>query len=93
MGAIEWVSEEDNYECTLPEETQQMAKDELREDKNTRDQALKQMRDWIKMNPRIKNSRLGEIVMSNSNRSGARARVHEFWLFMLNCLARCAKVI
>lgn len=62
MGAVEWVVDEDEYECTLPEEIQKMAKDELREDKNTRDQALEQMRNWIKMNPRIQNSRLGEIL-------------------------------
>ncbi|EFN63565.1 Alpha-tocopherol transfer protein-like [Camponotus floridanus] len=58
MGAIEWAIDEDNYECTLSEETQKLAKDELREDKNTRDQALEQMRNWIKMNPRIENCRL-----------------------------------
>ncbi|XP_078042924.1 clavesin-2 [Augochlora pura] len=58
MGAVEWVTEEDSYECTLSKETQQIAKDELREDKNTRDQALEQIRNWIKMNPRIENSRL-----------------------------------
>lgn len=59
MGAIEWVTEADDYVCPLSEETQKMAKDELREDKNTRDQALEQMRNWIKLNPRIENSRLG----------------------------------
>lgn len=68
MGAVEWVVNEDEYECTLSEDIQKMAKDELREDKNTRDQALEQMRNWIKMNPRILNCRLGEIVVSSSNR-------------------------
>ncbi|KAK0180860.1 hypothetical protein PV327_003197 [Microctonus hyperodae] len=58
MGAIEWVTESDEYVCELPKETQDAAKEELREDKNTRDQALEQMRNWIKMNPRIENSRL-----------------------------------
>lgn len=67
MGEVEWVSEEDDYECTLSEEIQKVAKDELREDKNTRDQALEQMRNWIKMNPRIESSRLGETTRSNSN--------------------------
>lgn len=62
MGAIEYVIGEDNYECALSQETQQIAKDELREDKNTRDQALEQIRNWIKMNPRIENSRLGERI-------------------------------
>lgn len=59
MGSSEYVTEEDAYECSLSEETQKMAKDELREDKNTRDQALEQVRNWIKLNPRIENSRMG----------------------------------
>lgn len=59
MGAVEYVSEEDAYECPLSEETQKIAKDELREDKNTRDQALEQVRSWLKLNPRIENSRMG----------------------------------
>ncbi|XP_020290764.1 alpha-tocopherol transfer protein-like [Pseudomyrmex gracilis] len=58
MGAIEWAVDENDYECTLSEDTQKIAKAELREDKNTRDQALEQMRNWIKMNPRIENCRL-----------------------------------
>ncbi|KAG7211217.1 hypothetical protein KM043_010533 [Ampulex compressa] len=58
MGAEKWVTEEDAYECPLSEETQKIAKEELREDKNTRDQALEQIRNWIKMNPRIQNCRL-----------------------------------
>ncbi|XP_017887877.1 alpha-tocopherol transfer protein-like [Ceratina calcarata] len=58
MGAVEWVTTEDDYECTLPEDTQKLAKEELREDKNTRDQALQQIRNWIKLNPRIQNCRL-----------------------------------
>ena len=60
MGAVEWVTEEENYDCPLSEETQKIAKDELREDKNTRDQALDQIKNWIKLNPRIENCRLGE---------------------------------
>lgn len=67
MGAIEWVADEDNYECILSPETQKVAKEELREDKNTRDQALEQMRNWIKMNPRIKNCRLGEAISLSGN--------------------------
>ncbi|XP_032674442.1 alpha-tocopherol transfer protein-like [Odontomachus brunneus] len=58
MGAVEWVVDEDKYECKLSKETQKIAKDELREDKNARDQALEQMRNWIKLNPRIQNCRL-----------------------------------
>lgn len=67
MGAVEWVADEDNYECPLSAETQKLAKEELREDKNTRDQALEQMRNWIKMNPRIQNCRLGEAILLNGN--------------------------
>lgn len=59
-AVVEWVTEEDNYECKLSNETKILAKNELREDKNTRDQALEQMRSWIKLNPRIKNCRLGK---------------------------------
>ncbi|XP_014206648.1 clavesin-2-like [Copidosoma floridanum] len=55
---VEYVTEEDAYECTLSEETQEMAKKELREDKNSRDQALEQIRSWIKLNPRIENCRM-----------------------------------
>ncbi|XP_051161892.1 clavesin-2-like [Leptopilina boulardi] len=58
MGGVEWATEEDDYECPLSKETQKMAKDELREDKNTRDQALEQIRNWVKLNPRIENSRM-----------------------------------
>ncbi|XP_012279299.1 alpha-tocopherol transfer protein-like isoform X3 [Orussus abietinus] len=58
MGPVQWVSEEDKYEWYLSEDTKTIAKDELREDKNTRDQALEQVRNWIKMNPRIENCRL-----------------------------------
>lgn len=67
MGAIKWVTEADNYECPLPKETQQLAKEELREDKNTRDQALEQIRNWIKLNPRIQNCRLGEMTFILQN--------------------------
>ncbi|XP_012257261.1 alpha-tocopherol transfer protein-like [Athalia rosae] len=58
MVAVEWVTPEDEYVCTLSEETQEVAKQELREDKNSREQALKQIRDWIKLNPRIENCRM-----------------------------------
>lgn len=55
---IKWVTEPDDYECTLSEETQAIAKEELREDKNTRDQALASIREWIMQNPKILNCRL-----------------------------------
>lgn len=65
MGGVEWVTAEDEYECPLSEDTQKLAKEELREDKNTRDQALEQIRNWIKLNPRIENSRMGEVLHNN----------------------------
>lgn len=60
MGTVEWVTEPDVYECKLSEDTQKMAKEELREDKSTRDQAIEQLRNWIKLNPRIKSTRSGK---------------------------------
>lgn len=53
-----WLTEPDEYVCTLPPETQQIAKRELREDDFTRRQALEAMRNWIMKNPRIENCRL-----------------------------------
>ncbi|XP_067013739.2 clavesin-2 [Anabrus simplex] len=58
MASRTWLTEPDEYECKLSLETQRIAKEELREDKATRDQALQQMRDWVKTNPRIVNCRL-----------------------------------
>lgn len=43
----------EQYVCALNEETQKLAKEELREDEETRRYALPQMIDWIKKNPRI----------------------------------------
>ena len=53
-----WVTKPDDYVCTLPLETQEIAKRELREDDSTRRQSLESMRNWIMKNPRIKNCRL-----------------------------------
>lgn len=61
MSQRKWLTEADEYVCTLSEETQQIAKEELREDKHTREQALNCVRDWIKNNPRILNCRLGNV--------------------------------
>ncbi|BES98610.1 CRAL_TRIO_N [Nesidiocoris tenuis] len=41
------------YKGPLSVETRKIAKDELREDDNSRAQALRQMRDWIEKNPKI----------------------------------------
>lgn len=53
-----WVTEPDDYVCALSSDTQEIAKRELREDENIRQQALESMRNWITKNPRIENCRL-----------------------------------
>jgi hypothetical protein len=60
MSDRKWVTEPDEYVCTLSEELQTMAEEELREDKHSRQTALASMREWIKQNPRIKNCRMGK---------------------------------
>ncbi|CAB0016891.1 unnamed protein product [Nesidiocoris tenuis] len=47
------------YKGPLSVETRKIAKDELREDDNSRAQALRQMRDWIEKNPKIISCRTG----------------------------------
>lgn len=62
MSERKWVTEADEYVCTLSEETQAIAKEELREDRCSRDSALASMRDWIIQNPKILNCRLGKCI-------------------------------
>lgn len=57
MGFKKEESKYENYECTLAPETQEIAKNQLREDQATRDQALDQFRQWIEKHPQIKNCR------------------------------------
>lgn len=57
----QWITEPDEYICTLSPEAQIVAKEELREDDHTRHTALASMREWIIQNPRIKNCRMGKI--------------------------------
>ena len=52
------VSKNEN-ETELPEFAVRVAKSELREDKQTRDQMLDAFRDWIAKNPDIKNVDIG----------------------------------
>lgn len=59
MSDRKWVTEPDEYVCTLSKETLAIAKEELREDETSRDSALASMREWIKQNPKIKNCRMG----------------------------------
>ncbi|KAJ8969733.1 hypothetical protein NQ317_006394 [Molorchus minor] len=58
MSDSRWVTPPDEYVCTLSEETQEIAKNELREDDNARKTALASMREWIRQNPRIKSCRM-----------------------------------
>lgn len=53
-----WLTAPDEYVCELPEETQKIAKEELREDPVIRAQALVSVREWVLQNPRISNCRL-----------------------------------
>lgn len=41
------------YKCPLSKHATKVAKEELREDEETRNFALQQMREWIEKNPRI----------------------------------------
>ncbi|XP_018576771.1 alpha-tocopherol transfer protein-like [Anoplophora glabripennis] len=58
MTGREWVTDPDEYVCTLSDETQTIAKNELREDEHIRRSALASMREWIMQNSRIKNCRM-----------------------------------
>jgi hypothetical protein len=49
---------EDRYVSTLTPDLKQLAKKELREDEKIRDQALEEIRQWIKKTCYIKNCRL-----------------------------------
>lgn len=59
MESRDWITHPDEYVCTLSEETQMIAKEELREDEYTRQTALASMREWITQNPKIRNVRMG----------------------------------
>lgn len=48
----------DKYTSTLTPELKKIAKTELREEENTRDQAIDQMRQWIRKTDYIKDCRL-----------------------------------
>lgn len=61
MTDRDWVTDPDEYVCPLSEETQAIAKNELREDEHIRRSALASMREWIIQNPRIKNCRMGKL--------------------------------
>ncbi|XP_018373844.1 PREDICTED: clavesin-1-like [Trachymyrmex cornetzi] len=53
----------DEYKSTLDADTLETARLELREDDNTRDQALKQFRHWIEKHPTIKKCRTDSVFL------------------------------
>ncbi|XP_012064079.1 PREDICTED: rhophilin-2 [Atta cephalotes] len=53
----------DEYKSTLDADTLETARLELREDDNTRDQALKQFRHWIEKHPTIKKCRTDSLFL------------------------------
>jgi len=55
--------EHDEYTSTLDADTLEMARLELREDDNTREQALKQFRHWIEKHPAIKQCRTDSLFL------------------------------
>lgn len=58
----DWVTQPDEYVCSLKPETQEMAEEELREDPKERTTSLDSMRKWIMENPKILNCRLGTYI-------------------------------
>ncbi|CAH1107241.1 unnamed protein product [Psylliodes chrysocephalus] len=58
MSDRKWVTDPDDYICTLSPETQKIAEEELREDESSRRSALASMREWIMQNPKIRNCRM-----------------------------------
>ncbi|XP_036339856.1 clavesin-1-like isoform X1 [Rhagoletis pomonella] len=53
----------DSYECSLSPEMKLLAKEELHEDDNIRQQALKQFREWISKHPSIKKCRTDSMFL------------------------------
>lgn len=53
------TDDETKYTCALSKRALKVAKQELREDEQTREFALIQMREWIRKNPRIIYCRTG----------------------------------
>lgn len=54
------ITKIDDYKFTLPDDLRRMAEKELRETKNTRENALRALREYIQKNPRIVLTRLGK---------------------------------
>ncbi len=60
------MEDTEKYDCPLSQFALKVAKEELREDEETRIFALQQMREWIKKNPRIIFCRTGKLKIDSS---------------------------
>lgn len=59
---VRCLTEADEYKCTLSEETQSIAEEELRETESARSQAITALRSWVEQNPKFKAVRMGKIL-------------------------------
>ncbi|XP_013184856.1 alpha-tocopherol transfer protein-like [Amyelois transitella] len=48
-----YLTPADDYRCPLPDETQRIAQEQLRETENSRSQALASLRSWMEQNPKF----------------------------------------
>ena len=53
--------EDEGYVCTLSEEIQRQALEELNEDPATRDQCIREIREWVKQRPHL-HARTGMLI-------------------------------
>lgn len=57
-----YLTEAEEYDCPLSEETQKIAEHELRETENSRSQALIALRSWMEQNPKFMDVRMGMLA-------------------------------
>lgn len=50
---IKSITPVDEYECTLSEEVEKIAQEELRENSEIRAHGIKVLRDWVKLNIKL----------------------------------------
>lgn len=50
---IKSITPVDEYECTLSEEVEKIAQEELRENNEIRAHGIKVLRDWVKLNIKL----------------------------------------
>lgn len=58
--SVQMVQQDAVYECVLSKDTRALAAEELREDEDTRDNALSHMKKWAEDNARIESCRTGQ---------------------------------